>query len=108
MPHRSWSQKQERQSEHIEDALEQHGHDEDAAEEIAACTGNKECVRSVKRAPAAAPRSTTSRLAGVSAFALFRGLVGRTRVQLYKRNEVQEDPGSFADGQSTVRASGQQ
>jgi len=42
MPQRAWSDKRERQYEHIKDSLEQRGEDEDTAEEIAARTVNKE------------------------------------------------------------------
>ena len=45
MPRRGtnrWSEKRERQYEHIKDSLEDRGRDEDTAEEIAARTVNKE------------------------------------------------------------------
>ncbi len=45
MPQRSWSEKRERQYEHIKDGLEDRGHGEDEAEEIAARTVNKERAR---------------------------------------------------------------
>lgn len=42
---RSWSDKRERQYEHIKDSLEERGKSEDVAEEIAARTVNKERAR---------------------------------------------------------------
>jgi hypothetical protein len=45
VPQRSWSEKRERQYEHIKDGLEDRGHGEDEAEEIAARTVNKERAR---------------------------------------------------------------
>ena len=45
MPQRAWSQKRERQYEHIKDSLEDQGKSEDLAEEIAARTVNKERAR---------------------------------------------------------------
>src|SRR5437588_13065781 len=46
MPQRAWSEKRERQYEHIKGGLEERGRDEDTAEEIAARTVNKERARS--------------------------------------------------------------
>src|SRR5690348_5274452 len=46
MPERSWSNKRERQYEHIKDSAEDRGESEDRAEEIAARTVNKERARS--------------------------------------------------------------
>src|SRR5947208_2151313 len=45
MPIRAWSRKRERQYEHIKEGLEQHGRDEDTAQQIAARTVNKERAR---------------------------------------------------------------
>ena len=45
MPQQSWSAKRERQYEHIEEGLEDRGHSEDEAQEIAARTVNKERAR---------------------------------------------------------------
>ena len=42
MPPRAWSEKRERQYEHIKEGLEERGHSDDEAEEIAARTVNKE------------------------------------------------------------------
>ena len=45
MPQRAWSDKRERQYEHIKDGLQSRGEDADTAEEIAARTVNKERAR---------------------------------------------------------------
>ena len=45
MPQQAWSNKRERQYEHIKEGLEDQGRDEDTAEEIAARTVNKERAR---------------------------------------------------------------
>lgn len=42
---KAWSNKRERQYEHIKEGLEERGRDEDTAEEIAARTVNKERAR---------------------------------------------------------------
>ena len=42
MPQKAWSDKRERQYEHIKDAYEERGRSTDKAEEIAARTVNKE------------------------------------------------------------------
>jgi hypothetical protein len=46
VPQQAWSNKRERQYEHIKEGLEDHGRSEDTAEEIAARTVNKERARS--------------------------------------------------------------
>src|SRR4051794_33279096 len=45
MPQRAWSDKRERQYDHIKEGLRQRGEGEDTAEEIAARTVNKERAR---------------------------------------------------------------
>jgi plasmid stabilization system protein ParE len=42
MPRQAWSDKRERQYEHIKDSYEERGQSEDKAEELAARTVNKE------------------------------------------------------------------
>jgi plasmid stabilization system protein ParE len=56
MPQNAWSNKRERQYEHIKEGLEDRGRPEDVAEEIAARTVNKERARHGESATA----STTS------------------------------------------------
>jgi hypothetical protein len=84
MPQQAWSNKRERQYEHIKEGLEQRGRDEDTAEEIAARTVNKERARSGE----ADQKSRTSthdissgRRGGLRSH---RGPGGRTKAQLYE------------------------
>lgn len=80
---RAWSQKRERQYEHIRDGLEDRGYDDDLAEEVAARTVNKERARSGEARSAS--RSSTedissSRRGGLRSHS---GSGGRTKAQLY-------------------------
>ena len=84
MPQRAWSNKRERQYEHIKEGLEDRGRSEDTAEEIAARTVNKERARSGE----ARQRSRTStkdissgRRGGLRSHT---GPGGRTKEQLYQ------------------------
>lgn len=84
MPQRSWSKKRERQYDHIKSGLEERGHTEDEAEEIAARTVNKERARHGE-ARTSSPLSTedisSGRRGGLRSH---RGEGGRTRDQLYE------------------------
>ena len=85
MPPKAWSEKRERQYEHIKDSLEDRGASEDKAEEIAARTVNKERAR-------AGEAKTSSRLSRSDISSGRRGGLrsgtrrpkGRTRDQLYE------------------------
>ena len=85
MPPRAWSEKRERQYEHIKDSLEDRGTSEDKAEEIAARTVNKERAR-------AGEARESSRLSRTDMSSGRRGGLrsgtrrqkGRTRDQLYE------------------------
>jgi hypothetical protein len=84
MPQRAWSDKRERQYEHIKHGLERQGRSEDVAKEIAARTVNKERARSGE----SATRSRTStddissgRRGGLRSHS---GPGGRTYRQLYE------------------------
>ena len=55
MPQQAWSNKRERQYEHIEESLEERGTPEDKAKEIAARTVNKARARSGDGQPVAKP-----------------------------------------------------
>jgi plasmid stabilization system protein ParE len=91
MPQGAWSEKRERQYEHVKDGLEDRGRSEDEAEEIAARTVNKERARHGE----AKESSTTStddissgRRGGLRSH---KGSGGPTRDQLYgeaKRRNV--------------------
>ena len=85
MPPKAWSDKRERQYEHIKDSLEDRGTSEDKAEEIAARTVNKERARKGEA-------KTSSRLSREDISSGRRGGLrsgtsrtkGRTRDQLYE------------------------
>ena len=84
MPQRTWSNKRERQYEHIKEGLLEQGRSEDKAEEIAARTVNKERARAGE-ARTASPTSTqdisSGRRGGLRSH---RGPGGRTYRQLYE------------------------
>jgi hypothetical protein len=83
MPQQSWSQKRERQYEHIKSGLRRRGRTAGEAEEIAARTVNKERARSgeAKRASRTSTRDISSgRRGGLRSH---RGPGGRTKEQLY-------------------------
>jgi plasmid stabilization system protein ParE len=88
MPQRAWSDKRERQYEHIKDGLRERGESEDEAEEIAARTVNKERARAGEAKESS--RSSTHDISSGRRGGLrsHRGPGGRTRAQLY--NEAKE------------------
>ena len=80
---RAWSNKRERQYEHIRDGLEDRGDGDDRAEEIAARTVNKERARSgeAKTASRSSVKDISSgRRGGLRSHS---GSKGRTKAQLY-------------------------
>jgi hypothetical protein len=83
MPQRAWSDKRERQYEHIKEGLLERGESKDTAEEIAARTVNKERARSGEAAESS--RSSTDDISSGRRGGLrsHRGPGGRTRDQLY-------------------------
>jgi hypothetical protein len=83
MPQRAWSNKRERQYEHIKEGLRERGENEDVAEEIAARTVNKERARSGEARTAS--RSSTDDISSGRRGGLrsHRGPGGRTKEQLY-------------------------
>jgi hypothetical protein len=84
MPRRTWSDKRERQYEHIKAGLERSGRGHDQAEEIAARTVNKERARAGEaRESSELSRSdiSSSRRGGLRSH---RGPQGRTKDQLYE------------------------
>jgi len=83
MPQKSWSDKRERQYDHIKKGVLDRGEDEDTAEEIAARTVNKERARSGESEQASRTSTadiSSSRRGGLRSR---RGPGGRTRDQLY-------------------------
>jgi hypothetical protein len=83
MPQRAWSDKRERQYEHVKEGLLERGEDEDTAEEIAARTVNKERARAGEAAQPS--RSSTEDISSGRRGGLrsHRGPGGRTYDQLY-------------------------
>ena len=84
MPQQSWSDKRERQYEHIKKGLEERGGAKSEAEDIAARTVNKERARSgeARSASRTSTRDISSgRRGGLRSH---RGSGGRTRDQLYE------------------------
>ncbi len=83
MPQRAWSDKRERQYDHIKEGLVERGEDEDTAEEIAARTVNKERARAGEAEEAS--RTSTEDISSGRRGGLrsHRGPGGRTRDQLY-------------------------
>jgi plasmid stabilization system protein ParE len=83
MPQRAWSDKRERQYEHIRDGLLERGTGDDKAEEIAARTVNKERARAGEARTASRTSLgdiSSSRRGGLRSH---RGTGGRTYDQLY-------------------------
>jgi hypothetical protein len=88
MPQQAWSDKRERQYEHIKEGLEERGRNEETAEEIAARTVNKERARSgesEQKSKSSTDDMSASRRGGLRSR---RGSGGRTKAQLY--NEAKQ------------------
>ncbi len=83
MRQRAWSDKRERQYDHIKEGLLERGEDEDTAEEIAARTVNKERARAGEAKEAS--RTSTADISSGRRGGLrsHRGPGGRTKDQLY-------------------------
>lgn len=84
MAPKAWSNKRERQYDHIKEGLVDRGRDEDTAEEIAARTVNKERARAGESEEAS--RTSTEDISPGRRGGLrsHRGAGGRTRDQLYE------------------------
>lgn len=84
MPPAAWSDKRERQYEHIKEGLEDRGRSEKTAKEIAARTVNKERARAGESEQAS--RTSTQDISSGRRGGLrsHRGAGGRTRDQLYE------------------------
>lgn len=80
---KAWSEKRERQYDHIKQGLEDEGRSEDTAEEIAARTVNKERARSGESkvsSPSSENDISSGRRGGLRSH---KGPGGRTKEQLY-------------------------
>jgi hypothetical protein len=84
MPQRAWSDKRERQYEHIKEGLLERGEEDDTAEEIAARIVNKERARSGEAKESS--RTSTDDISSGRRGGLrsHKGPGGRTRDQLYQ------------------------
>jgi plasmid stabilization system protein ParE len=84
MPQQAWSDKRERQYEHIKEGLKEQGRSNDLAEEIAARTVNKERARRGEAKESS--RSSTEDISSGRRGGLrsHSGPGGRTRDQLYE------------------------
>jgi hypothetical protein len=84
MPQQAWSDKRERQYEHIKEGLQERGRSDGKAEEIAARTVNKERARSGEARQAS--RTSTQDMSSPRRGGLrsHRGAGGRTKAQLYE------------------------
>jgi hypothetical protein len=83
MPQKAWSDKRERQYEHIKEGLRDRGESEDTAEEIAARTVNKERARAGEAKESSRTSTddiSSGRRGGIRSHS---GARGRTRDQLY-------------------------
>jgi hypothetical protein len=88
VPPKAWSDKRDRQYEHIKEGLRERGESEDTAEEIAARTVNKERARAGESATASRTSVddiSSGRRGGLRSHT---GPGGRTKAQLY--NEARE------------------
>lgn len=93
MPQRAWSDKRERQYEHIKDGLEEKGRSEKTAKQIAARTVNKERARSGEAREAS--RTSTQDISSGRRGGLrsHKGPGGRTKEQLYNEAKARNIPG---------------
>jgi plasmid stabilization system protein ParE len=83
MPQEAWTDKRERQYDHIKKSLKERGHSADESEEIAARTVNKERARhgeSKESSKTSTDDISSGRRGGLRSH---RGEGGRTRDQLY-------------------------
>ena len=84
MPQQAWSEKRERQYEHIKQGLKDRGRDEDTAEEIAARTVNKERARAGEAREASRTSVTDISSGRRGGLRSHSGPGGRTKAQLYE------------------------
>jgi hypothetical protein len=90
---RAWSEKRERQYEHIKEGLLDRGESEETAEEIAARTVNKERARAGEAQEASSTSTddiSSGRRGGLRSH---RGAGGRTYRQLYAEAKKRNVPG---------------
>jgi len=83
MPQAAWTNKRERQYEHIKEGLREHGRSKRVAEEIAARTVNKERARSGEARVASRTSTNDISSGGRGGLRSHQGSGGRTYKQLY-------------------------
>src|SRR3954465_16093368 len=94
MPQRAWSNKRERQYEHIKDSAKEHGASTKRAKQMAAATVNKERARSGEAKTSS--RSPTRDMSSGQRGGLRSGTnrpKGRTKEQLYNEAKRMNIPG---------------
>src|SRR5215213_4305972 len=96
MPQRAWSNKRERQYEHIKDSAKEHGASTKRAKEIAARTVNKERAQTGEARHASQP-SRRAALGDEPASGAHQGAALR-------RGQEAEGPGALEDEQATAPA----
>src|SRR5947209_20449883 len=84
MPQQAWSNKRERQYEHVKDSLKERGSSEKKAEEIAARTVNKERARTGEARRSSRLSRTDMSSGRRGGLRSHSGARGRTRDQLYE------------------------
>ncbi len=103
MPQGAWSDKRERQYEHIKEGLVEAGRDEPEAEEIAARTVNKDRARAGESRTASRESlrsESSSRRGGRRSH---RGPGGRTKAQLYAEARRRNIPGRSKMSKAELR-----
>jgi hypothetical protein len=93
VPQRAWSQKRERQYQHIKAGLKERGRTEDTAEEIAARTVNKERARSGEARQSSRLSRTDMSSGRRGGQRSHSGPGGRTKEQLYQEAKGMNIPG---------------
>lgn len=93
MPQQAWSDKRERQYEHIKEGEEERGVDEATAKEIAARTVNKERARHGEARRSSRLSRTDISSGRRGGLRSHRGPGGRTRDQLYEEARRKNVPG---------------
>ena len=107
MPQEAWSNKRERQYEHIKDSAKKQGKSTKRAKEIAARTVNKERARSgeSRTRSRTSTRDISSSRRGGQRSGTSRQK-GRTRDQLYNEAKKDEHRGSLEDDEGATAAGG--
>jgi hypothetical protein len=103
MPQEAWSEKRERQYEHVKQSLREQGRSEDEAEEIAARTVNKERARSGEAEGSSELSRTDISSGRRGGLRSHRGQGGRTRDQLYEEAKDLNIPGRSAMTKAQLR-----